>query len=361
VSVYRRATVTEVRSRGAGIREADLEFESGSSGTAIVLEGLTGSVEVGDEVIANATAVDLGLGSGGYHFVLWNLSRDSLTVPSRGHIMKLRYTPLQFNVEAVEETAFGDGQDLDAGCALGGVPVVAGSLHSQLLPVALAYRTARPRGRLVYVMTDGGSLPMAFSDTVRFLKREGYLDATISCGHAFGGDYEAVSIYGALAAARLTCAADAVVAVMGPGIVGTGSSLGFSGMEQAAVVNAASSLGGRPVSVARITFSDERVRHRGLSHHTVSALGIGALARSVVGIPVMEGEKRELVMSQLDASGIGGAHDIREVDARGVLELIERCTFEPTVMGRSVSEEPEFFMAAGAAGMLAAEIEGDPW
>ena len=358
MSTYRHAKVTAVDRLGAGICEAELEFGPGEKARGIVLDELVGTVATGDRVVANTTAVELGLGSGGYHFVLWNLSRESLSVPSEGHIMKLRYTPLQFNVEAVEERAAGEDA-ARCGDALEGIPVIAGSLHSQLLPAALAYKEARPGSRLVYLMTDGGSLPLAFSDTVRHLKTEGYIYATMTCGHAFGGDYEAVNVYGALASCRPACGADAVVAVMGPGIVGTGSGLGFSGMEQAAIINATSSLGGSPVGVARITFGDVRARHRGLSHHTLAVLRHGALARALVGIPVMEPDRRETVWSQVEASGIGARHDLREVDARGVIGLLEGCGYRPTVMGRTIEEEPEFFMAAGAAGLLAAEIGGD--
>lgn len=359
MSTYEKGRVTAVRGRGPGIAEADLELESGSSGPAMVLEGLVGPVEPGDEVIANTTAVELGLGSGGFHFVLWNLSRASLAIPSAGHIMKLRYTPLQFNVEAVEEKAqVADDTGLELGRVLEGIPVVAGSLHSQLLPVVLAYREARPSGRIVYIMTDGGSLPLAFSDTVRQLKRDGCIGAAITCGHAFGGDHEAVNIYGALAAARRVCQADAVVAVMGPGIVGTGSALGFSGMEQAVVSNATASLGGTPIVIPRITFGDARERHRGLSHHTLSVLHC-VLARALVGIPEMGGDRGVQVRAQLEEARIGETHDVRTVDARAVIDLIDGYGYPITVMGRTTEEEPEFFMAAGAAGLLAATIGGD--
>lgn len=359
MSSYARGRVVEVSGSGTGISKAVLEFEDGTGGRALVLESVVGTVKPGDTVIANTTAVVLGLGSGGFHFVLWNLERGSLELPSDGHIMKLRYTPLQFNVEAVEERA--EVRDLpgDAmGRLLAGMPVIAGSLHSQLLAVALAYKSERPDGCLVYVMTDGGSLPLAFSETVRFLKGERYLDATITCGHAFGGDFEAVSIYGALAAAKRVCGADAVVAVMGPGITGTGSALGFSGLEQASVANAALALGGKPLIVPRMTFDDARERHRGLSHHTVSVLRC-TLGTAVIPMPEMEGERGDLVRAQVERAAVRGDHEFLEVDAHRVTGLIEGAGYLPTVMGRTPAEEPEFFMAAGAAGILAAQITGE--
>lgn len=358
MSSYRRARVKSVESWGPGALLSELKFDDGSAGRALSFDELTGSVEAGDEVIANTTAVELELGSGGLHFILWNLSRSELDTCAAGHIMKLRYTPLQLNMVALEESMGGlEADGLER--ALDGMPVIAGSLHSQLLPVALAYRHARPGGRLVYVMTDGGCLPIAFSRTVLFLKEQGLIETTITCGHAFGGDLEAVSVFGALMGARKTCGADAVVALMGPGIVGTGSAVGFSGLEQAVVINAAASLGGTPVAIPRITFGDERGRHRGLSHHTVTCLKFGALARAVVALPLLEGEKRDLVNAQLGDAGVFDKHQVREVDAGVVLGLLEECGQEATVMGRAVSEEPEYFMAAGAAGLLAAELGGD--
>ena len=358
MSSFRRATVTEVTTRGVGISEAALEFEDGGAGKGLVLEQLVGEVSQGDLVVANTTAVDLRLGSGGYHFVLWNLARRSVDTGGSGHIMKLRYTPLQFNVEAAEESL---GIEVEAfSSALDGIPVVTGTLHSQLLAASLAYRDARPGGRLVYVMTDGGALPAAFSDTVRFLRDSGALASVITCGHAFGGDREAVTLHGALAAARKLDAADAVIVLMGPGIVGTGSTVGFSGMEQGLAINAADSLGGRPIAIPRITFGDARDRHIGLSHHTVAALRYGAYARAVIAVPAMDDERAGIVRAQIDESGLAERHEVRVVDASRVIGLIEGCGFGTTVMGRSPAQEPEFFMAAGAAGILAAQMGGGP-
>ena len=52
----------------------------------------------------NTTAVDLGLGTGGWHVVHWNLARGRLVPsPGPGHIMKLRYTSLQVDTGGAEE------------------------------------------------------------------------------------------------------------------------------------------------------------------------------------------------------------------------------------------------------------------
>ena len=149
-----------------------------------MLSGLVGTVAVGDRVVVNTTAVDLGLGSGGWDVVHWNLERDHWSQPGPGEVMKLRYTSLQVDTGAAEENG---GWEQDAG--LGSMPVVACSLHSQVACVAAAFKNAAPSSRLAYVMTDGGSLPMALSDLVAGLVAEGLLDTTVTAGQAFGGQH----------------------------------------------------------------------------------------------------------------------------------------------------------------------------
>jgi hypothetical protein len=58
---------------------------------------LTGKIKEGDSVLLNTTAVEKELGSGGYHFVMANLSNPNVDNLNAGHIMKLRYTPMQIN------------------------------------------------------------------------------------------------------------------------------------------------------------------------------------------------------------------------------------------------------------------------
>ena len=357
VAFFRKGTVESVSPIDAGLSLAKVIFNDGEPEPALVLEDLVGAVKSGDDVICNTTAVGLELGSGGKHFVLWNLSRERLEEPSGGHIMKLRYTPLQFDCVAVSEQLSSHHEIMESvGEGLEGIPVIAGSVHSQLAPALVAFKSRWPEGRVVFVMTDGGSLPLKISDTVRFFKRSGHLAGTVSCGHAFGGDLEAVDMFEGLVAARRVLKADAVIVTMGPGIVGTGTALGFTGIEQGIVVNSASSLGGIPIAIPRITFNDPRPRHKGLSHQTVSSLAIAANIKANIPLPSMEEEKRNLVMEQVKRAGLDKLHNIREIDASCTLSELREARWSPTVMGRTVEEEPEYFMAAGAAGIWAAEI-----
>ena len=65
---------------------------------------LTGPVALGDEVVVNTQARDLGLGSGGFDVLYVNLTRGlGLAAEPDAHVMKLPYTPGQAAVRHVEE------------------------------------------------------------------------------------------------------------------------------------------------------------------------------------------------------------------------------------------------------------------
>ena len=53
---------------------------------AYVLTQLTGAVAVGDRVVVNTTAVELGLGTGGWHVVHWNLDARPTWTPHRRRV-----------------------------------------------------------------------------------------------------------------------------------------------------------------------------------------------------------------------------------------------------------------------------------
>ena len=142
-------------------------------------------------------------------------------------------------------------------------------------------------------MTDGAGLPLALSDLVAALTDRGLIDATVTCGQAFGGDYEAVSVHSALAVARHVAGADAVVVAMGPGVAGTGTRLGFSAIEVGPVLDAAAALGGRPIACLRASFADPRPRHQGLSHHSATALGLACRSRVTIPLPLVGGPEEE--------------------------------------------------------------------
>ena len=107
----------------------------------------------------------------------------------------------------------------------------------------------------------------------------------MTVGQAFGGDLEAVTVHSGLLAARLALDADLVVVTQGPGNLGTGTRWGFSGVAAGEAVNAAAMLGGRPVGALRISGADARPRHRGVSHHSLTAYGRVALCPCDIAVP----------------------------------------------------------------------------
>ncbi len=252
----------------------------------------------------NTTAVELGLGTGGWHVVHWNLARAGWSEKGPGHIMKSRYTSLQSDVGSAEEHFDPELADMES---IGGMPVVAAALHSQVPAVAVAFKDLRPDAKLAYVMTDGAALPLALSDLVADLTERGLIDATITCGHAFGGDFEAVSVYSALAVARHVIGADAAVVAMGPGIVGTGTRLGFSGIEVGPVLDAAAGLQGDPIVCLRVSFADERPRHQGVSHHTLTTLRLATRSRVTIPIPAVGGTDEARIRADLAEAGTRAA------------------------------------------------------
>lgn len=323
---------------------------------AVAFTSMIGEVAVGDRVVLNTTAVDLKLGTGGQDFVLWNLERTKHKMSTGGHIMKLRYTPWQIDTLTAEAPESKHHGTLEEASSLDGMPVVACGLHSQIAPVAAMLKRLDPDLRIAYLMTDGGALPIANSDLVKILKEKSLIDATITGGHAFGGDFECINVYSGLVTASEVAGADVTIASIGPGIVGTGTLLGHTAMEQGQVISAAGALGGRAVAALRISFADERPRHRGVSRHTLSALRFAALARCTMAVPDLEIEHLTAVMQDLIGYGLTEMHDVTIVDAWETREALEQFELDPTSMGRSVKEDPDFFEAAGAAGLLAGQL-----
>lgn len=345
------AGITEVRP-GIALIEVIVE---GVREKAVNYESLTGPARPGDRVILNTTAVYKKLGTGGVHFVMANLAgqKDAL---ENGHIMKVRYTPAQVKVLAVEEEDHPQNILYRATKSLNNTPVIVASLHSALGPAAaVIHKLTDGKARLVYLMTDGGALPIAFSRMVAELKQKRLLAATVTCGHAFGGDYEALNIYSGLLAAKGVAQADLILAAMGPGVAGTASEFGHTALEQGELVNAVNVLQGLPVAIPRLSFADTRDRHRGLSHHTRTALGRVALSKCVVAFPEMSVEKKAYVERQLKESGITARHQVVFLNAAPILEALKELSLNITTMGRTVEQDPEYFLAAGAAGIFAVE------
>lgn len=350
----RIGTVIGLKRARPGLQELIVEVE-GRSEPAIAYPALTGSVVEGSVVLLNTTANALGLGTGGHHFVVAVQGRRELDPPSDGHVMKLRYTPLQAKVLAVEEQSSPHHEALKAAEGLDGLPVVWSPLHSMVGPAVAGARAAGAK-RVVYVMTDGAALPVWLSEQVHVLREAGLIDAVVTCGQALGGDHEAVNVFSGLLAARTVAGADVAVVADGPGKVGTGTRWGASDVAGGMALNAVGILDGRPVASLRLNFAHPSYRHFGVSPHSITVLREVALLPVHVAVPALEGERREIVWGALGEARLEERHQLVEVVGQPALELLEERGVRGETMGRGREEEPEFFLAAGAAGVLAGRM-----
>jgi hypothetical protein len=355
------ATVVAVTARRPGATELTVRVD-GADGdeAAIGYDQLTGELVAGDRVAVNTTAVRLGLGTGGLHVVMARLDTGARPAgPDHpGHIMKARYTPSQVAVLAVEEEASPHRAAVAAVDDLDGLPVVAAELHSMVPVIAAAARAADRGVRVAYVMSDGAALPLGLSRLAERMRSAGLLAGTLTAGQAFGGDLEAITVHSALAAAKAVLGADVVVVAQGPGGAGSGTRFGFSGVQLAEAVNAAGALGGRPLACLRLSSADARDRHRGVSHHTLTALGRLALARALVAVPVLDDPALAAAVGrQLEQAGVAARHELVEVaQSPPAAELLAAWGLEVATMGRGPAADPAFFAAAAAAGTLAGRL-----
>jgi hypothetical protein len=317
-------------------------------------------------VIVNVQALDLGLGSGGFDIVHVNLTRGLSGEGAPGaHVMKLNYTSLQHAVDPVE----GDELTLPLNR-----PVAVLALHGQLAAVAWAFGQANPHASLGYVQTEGGALPGGHSRTVRDLRRAGLLAGHLTAGAAFGGEGEAITTAGALQHGLGVRGWDAAVCGPGPGIVGSSSRLGHGGMAALGSAHVALSLGCHTVLVPRISFSDKRERHRGISHHTLTVLelllepvtvALPAGMRSPVGAELRAGLGAVFGTAEagrpLPAPGLEverpariTRHDWRRAEVD--LPAYAASGLSAETMGRSLAQDPLFFGAALAGGAALGEM-----
>jgi hypothetical protein len=349
----RWAIVAMVNEQRAGAWELTVDLD-GRPQDALAYPALVGPVRAGDRVLLNTTAVQLGLGTGGWHLVVAVETASATDVAHDGRVMKARYTPLQAAVRTVEET---HRDALEAAPGLRAMPVVCAPLHSMIAPIAAGAR-ASGKASVAYVMTDGAALPGTFSKLVPRLRETGLLDGVVTCGQAFGGgDLEAVTLWTGLLAARHVLGAEVAVVADGPGNLGTDTTWGVTALASGEALNAVEALGGRPVAALRISFTDERERHRVVSHHSLTILERVATVRVNVAVPALDDDaQRKSVWDALRARRLEDRHQLVEVDGRPAIHVLDEAGIEVTSMGRSVADDPAFFLAAGAAGVLAGRM-----
>jgi hypothetical protein len=365
---WRAGTVSDLGREWSGAVELRVTLDGpGGEVRALAYPGLVGMPQAGDRVLLNVAAQTRGLGTGGYALVVALPDRlPADPPPAPGHLVKARYTPLQTMVLGVDEQESAHHGVLEEADDLGGLPVVVADLHSAVPAILAGARWAAERaGRsvptAVYVMTDGGALPAWFSRTVSGLRESGWLAATVTVGQAFGGDLEAVTVHSGLLAAMHVAGADLVVVAQGPGNLGTGTRWGFSGVAAGEAINAAAVLSGRPVASLRVSDADPRDRHRGVSHHSLTAYGRVALAPADVVVPVAGSDeptdaRRAALLARVAAQADGLCPPHRRVDVPtgpGLMAALEACPVALSTMGRGLGDDPDAFLAAAVAGVHA--------
>lgn len=327
MSHFVTAEVEEILATREGLQRLKVQRKDDGPGVrAFALTDLVGEVGVGDRVVLNVSAVEAGLGTGGWHVVHWNLARDELLIPGGGNVMKLRYTSLQVDCGVAEE------EQVVAG-SLDGVPVVGCELLSQAGVVA---RLAATEAKVALVVLDSAALPLQASDLVHTLRQEGTLRFTVTAGQAFGGDFEAVNLPSALLLARAQ-GAEIILITQGFGVVGTGSEMGFSGIALVDALAWVQRLGGKPILAVRYSEADGRERHQQMSHHAETVL---RYSHDLL-VPRPSGSKSFALVG----------HSEHEVQ---LPHDLDRYCEGITTMGRRYRDDPEFFRYAASAGVLAA-------
>jgi hypothetical protein len=316
-------------------------------------EVLLGEMREGDEVVVNAAALDLKLGSGGFDVVHVNLTRGlEGGAASDLHVMKLNYTSLQHPVAPIESKPDVDGpKNHDIADFSAHQPrVVVLPLHGHLAPAVWAAGQVRAGIRVGYVQTGGGALPGSLSRDVAELRERGLLCGHITAAPSYGGEHEALGTVGALDAAR-AFGWDAVLVGPGPGIIGSETELGHGGMSALDSAHASLSLRLPTIISPRLSSSDPRERHRNLSHHTATVLRL-LLAPVTVAIPE---NATEPAASQIEAAS-AGRHRLQQTPVD--LDGYAASGLPSSTMGRQLQDDPLFFEAPLAAGTLAASSRG---
>lgn len=316
---------------------------------------------LGEWVKVNITALQLGLGTGGYGFVLGKadlhdeeMNSEDVTFP--GHIIKLRYTPWQTPVLACEAPESSYHPLFKQPFNLEGKYIFLGELHSMLPVLVSLLKKWDAKRKIAYLMDDQAALFSSFSHHLHYLQ-ENFNLAVITYGQSLGGDLEAINVYTALETAHKVVQADDIIITQGPGVVGTRTTRGFSGMQLVHWLHAVHTCGGQGLVIPRIQFTDRRARHNGVSEHTLYPLAEHTLASATLAYPFFKAKSRnedKQLSEQLD--NLRKKHEVIPIPIESFQEvLVEAIEWygQPIMsMGKSYTEEPYFFYAIGASFQL---------
>lgn len=321
---------------------------------ALLYKQITKRVSKGDVVVVNTTATELKLGTGGWDIVRYVLSKEHNSPINKGsgHIMKARYTPVQHSVLTVEEKNSPYHHLFHRSFSLNGKYVILAELHSMVPLIYYVSQQIKKGARCSVIFDDQASLVLSMSAHLHELHKEPFF-TSITVGQAFGGQFEAVTVASALQFADLVIKPDIIVISVGPGVVGTGTKYGFSGMNMAHWSHTVSALNGVPIWIPRLSFSDKRKRHYGLSHHTLTPLATFTFKKAVVAFPYMDKTEKEMIKNQIANETFQTKHDIRFATTNEAKEYVENALKNAPLpietMGRNYDEDRLFFLAVAEA------------
>jgi hypothetical protein len=112
------------------------------------------------------------------------------------------------------------------------------------------------------------------------------------------------------------------------------------------------------VACLRVSDADPRERHRGVSHHSLTAYGRVALARADVVVPMLPGDFGARIVAE--AAPLDGRHAVVTVPVDGLAEALRACPAPLSTMGRCLTEDMAYFLAAAAAGRYAGRLLQPP-
>lgn len=349
------AKVKKIISKKKNKEIVEIIRDNGNIEKAINYISFVPNLKINDEIIINTTAVDLNLGTGGYHFVIEKINNKNIINKKKknknfGHIMKLRYTPLQLKTLSLSEEQGKFHKEMKNIIYLDDMKVIFIPLHSLLAPLLISYNYYNRDKKTVFIMAEGGGLNLELSNEIYQLKEKNLLDSTITIANSFGGDYEAVNIFTALMASKLM-KADLVVVGIGPGHVGTNTVLGFSGVEIAFYIQAVEILRGKSLLVPRISFTDKRIRHYLISHHTITLLKNLVINPIEVVFPNLKIIKNNIISLKKSR------HKLFYYNINKIYHILKESKYDFKSMGKTFKEDPIFFITAGLAVKRLLEIK----
>ncbi|MFA9556056.1 DUF3866 family protein [Evansella sp. AB-rgal1] len=327
---------------------------SGGSGKAILYRTLHSDVQSGDWIVVNTTATKLQLGTGG-----WDIVRNVIDKPlldkkkedEDGHIMKARYLGDQHSSLTIESPESRTHQMFHQKLDLQGRKVLLCELHSMLPIVWFILQSQEVNIPLLVVLSDEASLPLAMSKHLTYLQEMDKFES-ISTGQAFGAQKESINIVTALQYFHETHEEGIILITLGPGIVGSSTRYGFSSLSQGNWANMIGALGGTPIWIPRLSGADERERHQGISHHTITPLTELTLTKSILPLPSGDYSNKWIETSLLYLETIENV-SIKKVAEQKLLPLLDQVQqlspFPLTSMGRTIDKDPLFFLGVAAA------------